>query len=121
MRKRVYIAYTGGTIGMQKLPDGYAPAPGYLEEQIAAMPELKSDSMPEYHIHEYDPLLDSSDMTPAERALAPNMTELYAFNFANRVSAEIQAKTGLNIGSPSTYYGNKDSLIVPGPSYPQKQ
>jgi L-asparaginase len=66
VRKRVYIAYTGGTIGMQKLQDGYAPAPGYLEEQIAAMPELKSDSMPEYTIHEYDPLLDSSDMTPAD-------------------------------------------------------
>src|SRR5512137_1841444 len=66
MRKRVYIVYTGGSIGMIPTPDGYAPAPGYLAEQIAAMPELKSDLMPEVEIHEYDPLLDSSNMTPSD-------------------------------------------------------
>jgi L-asparaginase len=65
-KKRVYIADTGGTIGMKKTPEGYAPAPGYLEAQMAAMPELKSDVMPEYEIHQYDPLLDSSNMTPAD-------------------------------------------------------
>ena len=66
MKKRVYIAYTGGTIGMTKTADGYAPAYGFLEAQIAAMPELHSDLMPEFDIHEYDPLLDSANMTPAE-------------------------------------------------------
>ena len=66
MKKRVYIAYTGGTIGMTQTPDGYAPAYGFLEAQIAAMPELRSDLMPEFDIHEYDPLLDSANMTPAE-------------------------------------------------------
>jgi L-asparaginase len=64
MKKRVYVAYTGGTIGMTPTPEGYAPAPGYLAEQIAAMPELASDLMPEVDIHEYTPLLDSADMTP---------------------------------------------------------
>jgi L-asparaginase len=64
MKKRVYIAYTGGTVGMTLTPAGYAPAPGYLAEQIAAMPELASDLMPEVDIHEYTPLLDSADMTP---------------------------------------------------------
>jgi L-asparaginase len=66
MKKRVYIAYTGGTIGMTNTPDGYAPAYGFLETQIAAMPELRSGLMPEFDIHEYDPLLDSANMTPAE-------------------------------------------------------
>ena len=66
MRKRVYIVYTGGTIGMIPTSDGYVPAPGYLAEQIAAMPELKSELMPEVEIHEYDTLLDSSNMTPAD-------------------------------------------------------
>jgi len=64
MKKRVYIIYTGGTIGMRPTSEGYAPAPGYLAEQIMAMPELTSDLMPEVDIHEYDPLLDSSNMTP---------------------------------------------------------
>ena len=43
MKKRVYIIYTGGTIGMQPTPEGYAPAPGYLAEQLLSMPELKND------------------------------------------------------------------------------
>lgn len=64
MKKKVYIIYTGGTIGMKPTEDGYAPAKGFLREQMEAMPELKHDDMPEYFIHEYDPLLDSANMTP---------------------------------------------------------
>ncbi|HKR62786.1 MAG TPA: asparaginase [Thermoanaerobaculia bacterium] len=66
MRKRVYIVYTGGTIGMQRTKSGYVPRSGSLQQQMAEMPELRHDSMPSYTIHEYDPLLDSSNMTPAE-------------------------------------------------------
>jgi L-asparaginase len=63
-KKRVYIAYTGGTIGMRKTSRGYAPAPGFLAEQITRMPELAHECMPEYSVHEYAPLLDSSNMMP---------------------------------------------------------
>jgi L-asparaginase len=66
MRNRVYIAYTGGTIGMTRSRDGYVPAPGNLQEQLRAMPELRHESMPDVELHEYEPLLDSSNMTPAE-------------------------------------------------------
>jgi L-asparaginase len=66
MKKRVYVAYTGGTIGMKRTADGYVPQPGYLQKQMAAMPELRHASMPSFKIHEYDPLLDSSNMTPRE-------------------------------------------------------
>jgi L-asparaginase len=66
MRKRVYIAYTGGTIGMRRTDAGYSPAGGYLQQQMEAMPELAHPSIPSYTINEYAPLLDSSNMTPAE-------------------------------------------------------
>lgn len=66
MTKKVYIAYTGGTIGMTHTDHGYAPAPGYLAQQMAAMPELSMEGMPEYTIHEYHPLLDSSNMKPEQ-------------------------------------------------------
>ncbi len=66
MKKRIYIVYTGGTIGMQPTQNGYAPASGFLEAQLAALPELRSELIPEYDIHEYAPLLDSSDITPIE-------------------------------------------------------
>ncbi len=64
--KRVYIAYTGGTIGMKKDRVGYVPAPGYLLKQMRRLPELNSPAMPSYDIHEYQPLQDSSNMTPED-------------------------------------------------------
>ena len=63
-RKRVYLINTGGTIGMARTPEGYAPAQGFLEVQMRRMPELADPSMPEFTIHELAPLLDSSNMTP---------------------------------------------------------
>lgn len=66
MGKRIYIAYTGGTIGMLKTAKGYSPAPGYLEAQVRAMPEMLDETMPEFVIQEYDPLLDSANMRPAD-------------------------------------------------------
>lgn len=65
-RRRVYIAYTGGTIGMRKTRDGYAPAPGYLQEQMRRIPELDDPLLPEYAVNEYQPLLDSSNMVPQD-------------------------------------------------------
>jgi len=65
-RKRVYIAHTGGTIGMNRTRNGYGPQLGYLQEQMDAMPELEHPSIPQFTIHDYDPLLDSSNMTPVE-------------------------------------------------------
>jgi L-asparaginase len=66
MRRRIYIAYTGGTIGMKHGRNGYRPESGYLQMQMRAMPELRHPTMPTFAVHEYDPLLDSSNMTPRE-------------------------------------------------------
>lgn len=65
-RKRVLIAHTGGTIGMRRGEQGYAPAPGYLAERLAAMPELDDTALPVTGLEEFAPLLDSSDMGPAD-------------------------------------------------------
>ncbi|MBK8032879.1 MAG: asparaginase [Chloroflexi bacterium] len=76
--KSVYIAYVGGTIGMVKTPSGYQPAAGYLRQQMEAMPELQDERMPRFVIHEYTPLLDSSNMTPADWVeIAQDITDHY--------------------------------------------
>ena len=62
--KRIYIAYTGGTIGMREGPHGYEPAAGFFEEQMRLMPELRGPGMPSFEVVEYEPLLDSADMSP---------------------------------------------------------
>ena len=65
-KKTLYVAYTGGTIGMQRSDDGYVPVSGHLQLQLAAMTEFHHADMPAFVIHEYQPLMDSSDMTPAD-------------------------------------------------------
>ncbi len=79
-RKRVYIAYTGGTIGMTKNTRGeYAPAPGYLQTRLNEMPEFADPRLPEITIHEYAPLLDSANMTPETwRVIARDLQAHYA-------------------------------------------
>lgn len=65
-RKRIYVAYTGGTIGMKKSDEGYIPDKGHLTSSIKALPEFHRDEMPEFIINEYLPLIDSSNMTPVD-------------------------------------------------------
>ncbi|MEC5341618.1 asparaginase [Brenneria populi] len=65
-KKSIYVAYTGGTIGMQRSANGYIPVSGHLQQQLAQMPEFHRSEMPAFTIHEYSPLIDSSDMTPAD-------------------------------------------------------
>ncbi len=64
-KKHIYIAYTGGTIGMKKSANGYVPVEGFMEKQLESMPEFHREEMPGYTIHEYSPLIDSSDMSPS--------------------------------------------------------
>jgi len=63
-KKIIYIAYTGGTIGMKPSKDGYIPVAGYLSQTIAKMPEFFHEQMPEFEIHEYEPLIDSANVSP---------------------------------------------------------
>ena len=63
MRKKVLIIYTGGTIGMAKTENGYAPVKNFLKKQLENIPQLYDKSMPEWELYEMSPLLDSSNMT----------------------------------------------------------
>jgi len=65
-RKSVCILSTGGTISMQKTPNGYAPIPGFLKSAMAKIPELQNPDMPTYTIHEFENPIDSANMTPAD-------------------------------------------------------
>lgn len=65
-KKSIYVAYTGGTIGMQRSAQGYIPVSGHLQRQLAAMPEFHRQEMPNFTLHEYAPLIDSSNMAPQD-------------------------------------------------------
>jgi L-asparaginase len=65
-KPRVLVLYTGGTIGMKKTESGYEPAPGFLQQQIARIERFRADDVPDFEVHEFDPLLDSSNMAPPD-------------------------------------------------------
>ncbi len=62
----VYIAYTGGTIGMVAGENGYKPEPGFLTQQLYNIAEQYAEQLPDIVIKEYQPLLDSANMSPVE-------------------------------------------------------
>lgn len=63
--KNICIINTGGTIGMRESREGLLPEPGYLESQLEKMYELSQEGMPEFDVIDYEPLLDSSNLTPS--------------------------------------------------------
>lgn len=66
MNKKICIIYTGGTIGMVSGEHGYIPSDSAFFDAINSMKDLKKDGMPEIDIVQFDPLLDSSNMSIAE-------------------------------------------------------
>ncbi|MDP1604979.1 MAG: asparaginase [Legionella sp.] len=66
MKKRILILNTGGTISSVKTAHGYEPAEGYVQTALAQIPALHHPEMPDYVIKEYQPLLDSSNMTMSD-------------------------------------------------------
>ena len=64
MSRRLLIINTGGTTSMLHTKSGYRPAPGFLQARMAKMPEFEDPTMPSFSICEYDPLLDSSNISP---------------------------------------------------------
>jgi L-asparaginase len=58
---KICILNTGGTIGMKATSQGFKPVRGYLAQQMKRMAELEQVEMPACDIHEYDPVIDSSN------------------------------------------------------------
>ena len=118
-RKRVYVAYTGGTIGMKRTRNGYEPHSGYLQEQMDAIPELHHPSMPSFTIHEYDPLLDSSNMTPRQwveiaRDLAANYDRYDGFVVVHGTDTMAYTASAL----PFMLHGLGKPVVITGSQIP---
>lgn len=72
MKKHIYIAYTGGTIGMKASSNGYIPEAKHLTAAINKIADFHHQDMPNFTINEYTPLIDSSNMSPADWQLIAN-------------------------------------------------
>ncbi|MBV8659470.1 MAG: type I asparaginase [Burkholderiales bacterium] len=61
--KRLFVIYAGGTIGMQRTDNGYAPSAGYLPAELERIAK-STPGFPAYTLKEYAPLIDSSNLRP---------------------------------------------------------
>lgn len=119
--KSVYIAYTGGTIGMERAEVGYRPAPGFLARQMAESRTLHRPGMPRYEIHEYRPLLDSANMTPADwvkigRDLQARYRDFDGFIVLHGTDTMAYSAAALsfmfeNLGKPIVFTGSQVPLM----------
>jgi L-asparaginase len=66
MRKKVCLIHTGGTIGMARTEHGYAPKQGFIQTILSGISELASEEIPAFDLVEYEPLLDSSNISVRE-------------------------------------------------------
>lgn len=62
-KKQILIINTGGTISSAPTKNGLAPVTGYMKTALSDLPALKHPELPEFHIKEYNPLIDSANMT----------------------------------------------------------
>ena len=61
-KKKILIIHTGGTIGMVRTANGFAPKAGAIIEELKQIRDLNSPYMPEWDLIEFDPLLDSTNV-----------------------------------------------------------
>ena len=90
-KKRICLIYTGGTIGMVPSPNGYTPKAGFFRRMLEEMPEMYDPDMPSWSLLEFDPLLDSSNITVREwnkigRAIAERYRDFDGFIVLDRKS-----------------------------------
>ena len=102
MEKRICILYTGGTIGMVPSEKGYVPSSGAFLDLLRAIPDLYWADMPRWDVVEFDPLLDSSDITVREwnqigRAIAARYDDYDGF---------------VRWAGPTSGAGNSSSVIL---------
>ena len=64
MSKKIYVAYTGGTIGMRPSDSGYVPGDNLMALLEEKLPADVMASLPEFELHEYSQLIDSSNIRP---------------------------------------------------------
>lgn len=84
MDKKICIIYTGGTIGMVPTENGYAPRKDYFKDILNSSLNEEDDSLPDWDIIEFDPLLDSSNIdvthwTKIGRAIAQRYDDYDGF------------------------------------------
>ena len=76
---KILIIYTGGTIGMVRTPNGYAPKEGYFRAELNTVLSMHAEEMPDWELYEMSPLgFLGHDRVRVEPDREDHRGELYA-------------------------------------------
>lgn len=64
-RKHIGLLYTGGTVGMARTAQGYAPMPDFASVLLDLLKDCRA-SLPHYTLYEYADPIDSTNATPGD-------------------------------------------------------
>ncbi|MFH1157361.1 MAG: asparaginase [Pseudomonadota bacterium] len=123
-KKKIYVAYTGGTIGCIKTLDGFTPAPrGEFTRMVERIASVRMQDLPEYEIHEYKTLIDSSNASPETwKQIASDIAGKYddydGFVVLHGTDTMAQTASALsfmlqNLGKPVVVTGSQVPLSQP--------
>ena len=120
MKKKVLILYTGGTIGMTRTENGYAPQSGRFRAALDEISDLRASELPVWELTELEPLLDSSNMTVHEwnkiaRAVAEQYDRYDGFVILHGTDTMAYTASALsfmlgNLGKPVVLTGSQIPL-----------
>jgi L-asparaginase len=121
INNKIFILYTGGTIGMVESPEGLVPKSGFLEKKLKDIVKGHEHEIGQYDIKEYSPLLDSSNMTPKDwLRMAQDIADRYdkydAFIIIHGTDTMAYSASALafmfeNLGKPVIFTGSMIPLI----------
>lgn len=122
MKKRIFILYTGGTIGMRRTSGGYAPEAGLDAMMADMMPPHFRQELSDLTLHEYEHLIDSANMRPQDwYRIARDIEQRYAGfdGFVVLHGTDTMAYTTSALSF--VFRGLKKPIIVTGSQIPLKE
>lgn len=121
--KKIYVIYTGGTIGMVKSDRGFIPDESVLQDRLANLKRLYFNDLPDFTLHQYPDLIDSSNVTPYNWVImAQDISDHYDLydGFVILHGTDTMAYTASslsfmleNLGKPVIITGSQIPLIEP--------
>ncbi len=122
MNSKVLIIYTGGTIGMIPSEKGFIPDPDFPKKIIKDLGQIKDEQIPPFDIISMSPLLDSSNMTPADWNKIAKVIDKNKNNYQGMIvlhGTDTMAYTASVLGF--MLQGLNNSIILTGSQIPYSQ
>lgn len=122
MSKRIFILYTGGTIGMRATGEGYVPEAGLQGLLSTLLPAVPGSEIPEYEVLESTKLIDSANIVPSDwsdiaRQIAERYEDFHGFVVLHGTDTMAYTASALSF----VFRGLRKPIIVTGSQIPLRE